>query len=325
MALGGRNVIRFWNLSNLDAGIPSLDLPMAEQVNFVVFAPDGRSLIASTDSGLVRIHIGNRPGPVDPHGRATMQRNIDPVIEKILSLPGHDAGQIQFSPDGKSVALAQWRQEPQLINLQDPSRITRLAGASLYTSYVSWSPDGKWLATGNWRSNGGPSATIWDANIGQRILDLPILLDSTVAFSPDNRWLVTCTADEYRFWQVGSWKPDHAVPRKADSAAYIIFAPDSRTLAISTSQLGCKLVEADTGAEVATFDDHGEGLPVGFSPDGNLLITSCQNAPAGPTLRVWELDKIRKELKEMKLDWSARDPPSPQAPVTIDLTLRNLP
>jgi WD40 repeat protein len=129
--------------------------------------------------------------------------------------------------------------------------------------------------------------------------------------------------DEYRFWRVGSWKPDHAIPRKADAEAFIIFSPDSRTVAISTAALGLKLVEADTGNEIATFDDRGEGLPAGFSPDGTRLITTCQNAPAGPTLRLWELPEIRRKLKEMNLDWSAPELIDPPPSVRMELSLES--
>jgi serine/threonine protein kinase/WD40 repeat protein len=323
MALGGKKVIRFWNLSNLASGIQSLDLPMTEPVNCVVFTPDGSSLIASTDSGLLRIHLIEQPVPAGQKGMPIRQRMIDPLIEPLLSLPTQDGSQIELSPDGRNVAVAQWGQEPRLVNLQNPSQIVKLAGGSRSTCYTSWSSDGKWVATGPWWPEAGEYATVWDAKTGRRVANLPIAFDSTVTFSPDNRWLVTGTAEEYRFWQVGSWKSDHAIPRKADGEAFAIFSPDSQTVAIASSQQGCKLVRADTGTEIATIDDHGEGLPVGFSPDGTELITSCQNTPAGPALQLWQLRKIRQELKEMNLDWPtpALLTPGPSTPINLSLMM----
>jgi hypothetical protein len=85
--------------------------------------------------------------------------------------------------------------------------------------------------------------------------------------------------------------------------------------------LGLKLVDTETGNEIATFDDRGEGLPVGISPDGSLLVTSCQNAPAGPTLRLWNIRHIRRELREMNLDWSPPDSATPPPKLKNELSI----
>jgi WD40 repeat protein len=158
------------------------------------------------------------------------------------------------------------------------------------------------VVTGPWKGSGDHRVRIWDATTGKQVHALPVALDANVAFSPDNRWLVTSTSDETRFWEVGSWTPRHAIPRTAASHfGSVVFSRDSRMLAISLRHWGVTLVEPNTGRELATLDEAGRELALGFSPDGAFLATFGENN----TIRLWDLRRIRAQLAEMGLDWPA--------------------
>ncbi len=122
-----------------------------------------------------------------------------------------------------------------------------------------------------------------------------------VAFSPDGRWLVTGEINCYSWWEVGTWKLHHRIPRKLTAGAPLVAFSNSGLLAVSGPGNSILLLDPDTGAELAALDDpepHGNESFV-FSKDGSRL--AVMNADAIAT--IWDLALIRRELAEMKLDW----------------------
>jgi WD40 repeat protein len=320
MASVGMSAVRFWNLSDFAHYVAPLDLPLPDWGRSAAFYPDGTGVLVSTNSGLWQTSITDQAGyQVLPDGSVVRQRLVQPTLTKPLDLPTLGDGKIQCSADGRRVAVAQYRQQPRLVNLDVPGHVTVLTSAPSTTAYISISHDGKWVATGTWGAAGDTHVTVCDAQTGQRVRDLPVRYDANVAFSPDNRWLVTCTCQEYRFWEVGSWEPRHGVTRDANIIGGIAFSPDSRTVAVSPGRYGVRLIDADTGADIVTLEDFGEEMPVGFSPDGGQLATFRLNETM--SIRLWDIRRIRQELAEMGLDWPA--PPLPPRPNTprIDLSL----
>ncbi len=319
LAWSGGRTVRFWNLGAFPPdGLP-VDLPFPDEVRSAAFDPGGGGLFAITNSGLCRVPIRDHAGPPGRDGSAARQRQIGPDVTPLLDLPTRGDGCLRVSGDSRRVAIAENGLKPRLVDLDARARQTVFKSAPLQTSYVSLSSDGKWVATGVWRAADadGPCATVWNARTGERACDLPTHLATAVAFSPDARWLVTCTGREYRFWQVGTWRPAHAIPRTADAPARIIFAPDSSLMAISPGPRGLELVDPQTGGELATFDDRGEGLPVGFSPDGGQLVAAC----ADDTLRVWDVRRVRRELAGIGLDWPGPTPAPRPAADPVELSL----
>jgi tetratricopeptide (TPR) repeat protein len=80
------------------------------------------------------------------------------------------------------------------------------------------------------------------------------------------------------------------------------FSPDSRLLAIGDVFGVIRLVETVTGREVARLTGP-EPLwysPACFTPDGTRLIACCSGTTA---LYVWDLRLIRRQLKDLDLDW----------------------
>src|SRR5262249_42577522 len=136
----------------------------------------------------------------------------------------------------------------------------------------------------------------WEAESGRQVHELPLEGSTRIHFSPDGRWLLTDTAEDARLWEVGTWRDVRRL--KAGG----IFSPDSRLLALRDDFSGIRLEEPSGGREVArlTGPEPTSYCPACFTPDGARLV-AFRSGP-GP-LYVWDLRLIRRQLKELGLDW----------------------
>src|SRR5207249_2474686 len=117
-----------------------------------------------------------------------------------------------------------------------------ITGVHHDAAYIAMSPDRRWLATATWHGTG---VKIWDARSGRHVQDLPIEGNASVDFTPDGRWLVTGTGAEYRFWQVGSWRPAHATPKsnEGELPGRVVFSRDGSVMVVRHSLWRLHLVE----------------------------------------------------------------------------------
>jgi WD40 repeat protein len=144
---------------------------------------------------------------------------------------------------------------------------------------------------------------IWNAASGALVRELlPDVQLNNVGFSPDGRWLVT-TGNGCRLWRVADWSEARRI-----GGYCFAFSHDSRWLAVETGAGAARLVDPDSGQELARFEDPNDDVAdsISFSPDGRYLVmTSNRNTPS---VHVWDLAAIRPQLADMGLDW---DHPSP--------------
>jgi WD40 repeat protein len=89
-------------------------------------------------------------------------------------------------------------------------------------------------------------------------------------------------------------------------------SPDGELLAIRSSLSTIRLVETSTWRELATLEPI-EPLTIhalAFGPDGSQLAAASVSGP----VQLWDLREIRRELRELGLDWDmAPYPPPPSA------------
>jgi WD40 repeat protein len=106
-------------------------------------------------------------------------------------------------------------------------------------------------------------------------------------------------------WRVGTWEEG---PTLGGSSA--CFAPDGRSLAVEAEGGAVRLVEADSGMEVARLEGpaHTRVIPMCFSPDGTKLVAAAAETE---TLVVWDLRALRQDLRALDLDWDAPPYPPP--------------
>jgi serine/threonine protein kinase/WD40 repeat protein len=168
--------------------------------------------------------------------------------------------------------------------------------------FAAVSPDGRWVATCSWFSDGRSKSTrIWDADSGEQVHELPLEGSTIARFSPDGRWLVTYNWSAPQLWEVGTWQPG----RRFDGLTLFnpdIFSPKGRLVAIGGVFGVVRLVDTETGKEIARFTgpEPTHYTPLCFTPDGTGLIATGADQK---TLHVWDLRAIRQQLKAMDLDW----------------------
>jgi WD40 repeat protein len=196
--------------------------------------------------------------------------------------------------------------------------------------YCAVSPNGRWIATGA-HSNPfqtGICATVWDARTGHVEKDFKLAGFCVVGFSPDNRWLLTRDGG-FRLWKVGSWEegPDlHDVANETGWNGWFAFSPDGKTLALTVGMSEVRLLETDTGREIArlTVPEQTRVLPQCFSPDGTKLAATGSESQL---LYLWDLRVLRAGLQDLGLDWDqpayAPAPPADR-PFQVEVDLGDL-
>jgi serine/threonine protein kinase/WD40 repeat protein len=264
----------------------------------VLFQPDSSGLIAYGPAGLRRWpiqlqrRIAKTTGPLAVWSAASPQT---------LHLPAPPSTNTRacFGPDGASLAFTDMSKDEALVlNLNSGSQKLRL-GPHPKACFISMSPDGKWVATGHWK---GAGVNVWDARAGTPVKEFAADEAVNVCFSPDGHWLLAGTTTAYSFWEVGSWRCVHRVPRyRATLPGRMAFTPDGALLAIASSNHIVQLLDPATAEEVATLTSP-DSLLVSwlcFSRDGSRLAVAAENH----MLQLWDLQRIREELAAMGLNW----------------------
>lgn len=178
--------------------------------------------------------------------------------------------------------------------------LVTITGRQPGMKYVSVSPDGQWIATGGWHNL---DVKVWSAKNGTEVVTLRTEASPNVCFSPDGKWLVTGTGKEYRFWRAGSWEPAHAVARPPfdDFPGPMAFSSDGKVLAVAYTRGTVHLVSPDDGHLLARIEPvpDNEIVTMAFNSDTSELAFTR----VGADPEVWHLQKIRRQLASLGLDW----------------------
>jgi WD40 repeat protein len=271
---------------------PLCDCPSA------LFLPDG-DLLTSSSAGLERWRL--RPVVAKEKDRARLERFpwAGPVMR--------GTRRITLDGDGRTLAvLVGYRQAVLLEGDRWTKRSSDLTVPKV--SFLALSPKGRWAATGTWHGNG---TRIWDLHSGRQVgKELPGG-DAFVAFSPDGRRLVNGTETEYRFWEVGSWRPGLRIPRVPQVVpGPLAFTTDGKILAIAHSLREVRLIETATGGNWRPWLQPSRTRSVGCvsAPTVNnwrspALIASCNSGICGASANAWRnWDWIGNEVLRLKGD-----------------------
>jgi WD40 repeat protein len=262
------------------------------------FRPDGKSLLTFGAAGL-------RLWPLEG-GQGTEEARLRIGPPRLANLPRvGDNSFARWDSAGRLIVATDVDGEQAV--LLDPATLAECGrfGRHPRLRYSVPSPDGRWVATSTWQ---GSNVKVWDASTGALAWEWPCG-SASARFSPNGHWLVAALEKEYRFWQVGSWKPGVTTRTGAFLPGHFAFTPDGSLLALDRGYLE-RLVDPQSGRELATLEPPPE-FPRGldwpsFSPDGDRLAV-----PSYRFILVWDLRLIRAQLTTMRLDWDS--PPIPPA------------
>ncbi len=246
------------------------------------FHPDG-SLITFGPPGLLRWPFSGTGSP----------RTLGPPqLLQTISTTGSNP---VLSRNGKTMLLSCPHSFPWILVGDPPGKLIPLPSHEDVRGGAV-SPDGKWVAT---ISHNGASqgAVIWDARTGQRVKAIDVPNISILQFSPDGHWLAT-SLNGYKLWEVGTWR----LVREAEfGACRVGFSPDGLLVVAANHQI--RLLDGVSGRSIATFEmpEQGSVGSLEFSQDGARLAAL---EDLSYTVLVWDVRRIRAELKVLGLDWN---------------------
>jgi WD40 repeat protein len=288
---------RLWDLDSEGslARLPSTYAVMA------AFHPSGRELFTSGRGGLYRWPW---------YAEAGLLRIGPPRKLPIAGL----LERISLDAEGRILAVARLGTSTggaSVVDLQSPTTTARHLTHPMAVS-AAVSPDGRWIATG---VHGGSGVRVWETRSGELVRELvPNYLDTLVTFSPDGRWLATGHAGVLAIWEAGSWRQVHQLKEQGgDNIPYAAFTADGKLLAVTISPSRTELVDTATWRPLARLQgpDSDSVVLLGFTPDGTKLVVARE---AGG-VRVWDLRRVRRQLKDVGLEWDAPVFPPQTRPV----------
>jgi len=105
-------------------------------------------------------------------------------------------------------------------------------------------------------------------------------------------------ADEYRFFETGSWQLCCVAPRQGTDSirAYAAFSPDSRVAAIASSAQQVRLLDPATGREHATLESRGPQNPYSTQAETSPPSVSLCQQERGDERRDYLCAELQQQL-----------------------------
>ncbi len=206
---------------------------------------------------------------------------------KLFSLSGdlylpNRRNHMSFSPDGKSLAVANMDGVPKVWDLTNQEELFSLAGHEQPCDAIDYSPDGKRLATGDDMG----VIKIWEAETGKELSSfIQGGLIHSVAFSPDGARLAVAGEDGIlKIWDLSTGKELLSLPRL--SGIYEVdFMPDGQGLIATHQDSTVSMWDSFSGVKMLTLAGHlSTALGIAISPDGERIMTSGYDG----TVRIWD-------------------------------------
>jgi serine/threonine protein kinase/Tfp pilus assembly protein PilF len=269
--------------------------------NFAVAFDGVGNLLTNSFGGLYRWPV--RPDPDNPR-----RLRVGPA-ERLPFNPG--GFPIAASKDGQVIAQSMYNDYGMSDYaggwiLHGNANAPRWVDARQGITRCSVSPDGRWVAF----SVHEKGIDVFEAATGRRVWQSPVEKPWWSGhFSADGRWLVT-NGDRDRLFAVSTWEPGpqlgSGLPWGTTAELAVLGLPNGIY----------RLLDLATGRELARFEDPEQQIgEAALTPDGTKLVVTAPNG-----LRVWDLRRIREELKKLDLDWDA--PPYPPAPPPAPLEVQ---
>jgi serine/threonine protein kinase len=260
-----------WIAAATPSGIDLIDAKTLVRVRHIdaggtvlcaAFAPDGQTLSAGLENGLVTIWLvangsslrtlkahtnGVYSVTYSPDGSILATGSADTTIQlwnvnaeyTAQPLTGHTAGvqSLAFAPDGKILASGSADNTIRLWRAADGALIHEISHPSPVRS-VAFSPDGLILAS----ASDDTIVTLSFPDGTLRTMQGHSGMVNSLAFSPDGQMLVSGSADNtLRLWQVPDGSPLRTLEDSPNPVNSVDFAPDGKALASGSSDGAIRL------------------------------------------------------------------------------------
>ncbi len=286
-------------------------IALGANVNHAAFSPDGCWLAASGDRRLGLWNLTNESSPALAGEAADARPFFTPDSKELFGSSREDAG-FRWRIAAGDDALVRLERMP----LSKPADYTALCLAS---NRVVWTlrqgsrllaldevpDDDDWMHTLSGVSRASPRgewlAVFRPFTPSLRVYRLPELVDaakftalaniSAASFSSSGREVVTVARNTAEFWDIASGQRT----RVLSNCSHVVFAPDDRHAWMRLNRVA-GLYHLDTLQPVLQLP--GDTAPLALSSDGRHLAVSVE----GRRLQVWDLFKLRDQLRELGMD-----------------------
>ena len=317
-ALGKEGIVRLWDV-NSGKDLRTLVSPQSNQSygNMgMVFTPDGKGIAVRGDDQSIRLY-GVEDGKeirVIAKGPQAGQNGVVRVF-----YPGQGGNNMDFSPDGKTLAVIATEIENnrqngiiQFHDVEGKKEVRKVKGPqNAYAGSVAFANDGKTIA---WASIDG-LIRLLDAENGNEVKQIGTaqqgVYHSAMLFSPDGKTIASraTNATAIHLWDVETGKSakvlgDQPVAGQPFGRVYVqqnsatlAFSPDGKAIAEGLQNNSVRLWDVATGKETLPVSGHQGGISsLAVSPDGKTLTTFG----ADDTVRQWDIASGR-ETAQFKL------------------------
>jgi eukaryotic-like serine/threonine-protein kinase len=278
---------------DIASGLPSCpDIPLRWAGHTRVLLSRNGKRVAVVSNNISGSSSGTTDCRIDLRDTTTGQP-LCPPIHPINSVVAVD-----FSPDGRSLAVGDYSNVVQLYDSASGDRAGRAMLQAGIVWQVAFSPDGGRLAVSTTPDRGAiPGCRVWDLRryepVGEA-LEIPpgSTVQPAIQFSPDGeRLLIAVEGRESWIWDMRSRTPighdsNFAVARSR---------PGTQDFLIGTSAGNVRLWNGRTGAPLSptmrppNADGDKAVTALGFAPDGRRFAAGYEDG----TVRVWDLDSAQ--------------------------------
>ncbi|MGW7411012.1 caspase, EACC1-associated type [Streptomyces sp. NPDC054863] len=277
-----------------------------ENVKYVAFSPDGKTMATST-IGHVRLWdlsgIKIKAKKIDPvtpgsgclafsHDGKILARGISDAVEIInpangkltrtLPMKGRDVSSLAFSAKPNTLAIGSRKGAVELRNPGTGKLIRAMKSHVDAVTRVAFNATGTRFAS---TASDDDAVRVSDPTTGTWTNGLRTNFPIDFTFSPDGNTLAIASVSHHlRLWEIGKKPPLPLLTGHTGWVNSVAFSTDGR-LASGSADGTVRLWDPRSGKQIRNFSGHTDEVnAVAFSPDGKILASAGEDG----TARVWD-------------------------------------
>ncbi|KAG1796002.1 WD40-repeat-containing domain protein [Suillus plorans] len=281
---GGRHIVtcsldgslRLWSLES-GAQIGEDWRDGNDAVRSIALSPNGKTIASGSEDGKVRLWDVKTKKVI-----AKWARHTNVVCA------------LCWSADGERLASGSWDGTTRVWDVSSSKTVLTIETGHDWVYAVMYSPDSSKLATSGYKEN---AVHIWNAKTGERLKTLEIQTHSWafgLAWTSDGSKLLSSSYSLIRIFDTATWQQ---IATLEDGHKDVVFAislcQDTRLLASASWDKTARLWNPQTNLPVGPPLCYEWGLrSAALSPDGKMLVTTCENK----NVYTWDVYAILKKI-----------------------------